>query len=95
MNNALEIFKYEDLQIRIKIKNNEPEFSLKDILAAMGSKTHTTAAIESIETGLGKGDVTNVPLETSGGIQEDERSSLADIMKTIAGASTGLPNRRT
>jgi prophage antirepressor-like protein len=55
--------------VRVIMRGDEPWFILRDLLEAMQSKTTTTAAIESIEQGLGKGFVNDIPLQTAGGIQ--------------------------
>lgn len=63
-------FEFETTQVRtITDEHDDPWFVLRDILDAMQSKTKTTDAVESIEQGLGKGFVNDVPLETKGGKQ--------------------------
>jgi prophage antirepressor-like protein len=51
------------------IANDDMWFVLKDVLEAMETSTTTTASISSIEQGLGKGFVNDIPLQTVGGVQ--------------------------
>ncbi len=64
-------FEFETTQVRtITDEHDDPWFVLRDILDAMQSKTTTTAAVESINQGLGKGFANGIPLETEGGTQD-------------------------
>ena len=61
---------FENTTIRTADNNGETWFVLRDVLTAMGSKTTTTDATESINQGLGDGYVSDLPLQTNGGLQE-------------------------
>lgn len=61
---------FENINVRTADNNGETWFVLKDVLIAMGTSTTTTAALEFIKQGLGEGYVSNLPLQTAGGIQE-------------------------
>lgn len=68
--NDLTLFKFEKTEIRtITDEHGEPWFVLRDVLEAMGSKTTTTNALESIKQGLGEGYSNEIPLQTKGGLQ--------------------------
>lgn len=70
MSSDLTPFVFEATQIRtITDENGEPWFVLRDILSALGSTTTTTSAVESIETGLGKGYANDHNLPGRGGAQ--------------------------
>jgi len=68
MSNIVE-FAFEGKNVRITDQNGENWFVLRDVLAAMNSKTIRQEAVESIEDGLGTGAVNTIPLQTAGGIQ--------------------------
>lgn len=61
-------FQFEDYSIRtITNEQGEPRFVLRDVLRAMGSKTKTTQAVETIDTVLGDGHVgTGILLDAIG-----------------------------
>jgi prophage antirepressor-like protein len=61
---------FENTNIRTTDNNGETWFVLRDVLTAMGSKTTTNDATESINQGLGEGYVSDLPLQTNGGLQE-------------------------
>jgi prophage antirepressor-like protein len=64
-------FEFETAQVRtVADEHGDPWFVLRDILDAMRSKTTTTAAVDSINQGLGKGFANGIPLETEGGTQD-------------------------
>lgn len=64
-------FSFEQTEIRaVTDEQGDPWFVLRDLLDAMQSKTTTTAAVESINQGLGKGFVNDIPLQTDGGEQQ-------------------------
>ena len=63
------LFTFQDRALRITDVNGEPWFVLKDVLSAMGSSRHTTQAIASVNQTLGKGYISDVPLQTKGGVQ--------------------------
>jgi len=59
----LTIFSFDSRDIRtITDEHGEPWFVLRDVLSAMGSKTTTTNALESIKQGLGEGYSNDLPL---------------------------------
>lgn len=62
-------FSFNSHEIRITDQDGNPWFILRDLLEAMESKTTTTAAVESINQGLGEGFVGDIPLQTTGGVQ--------------------------
>lgn len=56
-------FQFESQDIRtITNAQGEPWFVLRDVLDAMGSKTTTTNALESVTTGLGDGYSSGIPI---------------------------------
>jgi prophage antirepressor-like protein len=57
------VFSFDStFSLRVVTINGEPWFVLRDLLAAMGTRTTTTAAIESIAQGLGDGFVVDIPI---------------------------------
>ena len=82
-------FQFETKNIRsVSDAIGEPWFVLRDILDAIQSKTKTTDAIESVEQGLGKGFVNDVPLETQGGIQSVMIVSEAAVTYLLSRSNT-------
>lgn len=63
-------FLFESHEVRITDQHGEPWFILRDLLDAMGSKTTTTNALDSIKQGLGEGYSNDIPLQTAGGVQQ-------------------------
>ena len=82
-------FQFETKNIRsVSDAIGEPWFVLRDILDAIQSKTKATDAIESVEQGLGKGFVNDVPLETQGGIQSVMIVSEAAVTYLLSRSNT-------
>jgi anti-repressor protein len=67
---TLTIFQFEQQSIRTGDIEGQPVFCLVDLLAAIKSKTDTNDAKASITDVFGEGQVINLPLETTGGIQD-------------------------
>lgn len=63
-------FSFNSHEIRITDQDGNPWFILRDLLEAMESKTTTTAAVESINQGLGDGFVNDTPIVDSLGREQ-------------------------
>lgn len=64
------VFSFDStFSLRVVTIDGEPWFVLRDLLSAMGTRTTTTAVVESIKQGLGEGFVVDIPLQTAGGAQ--------------------------
>ncbi len=63
-------FSFNSREIRITDQDGTPWFILRDLLEAMESKTTTTAAVESINQGLGDGFVNDIPIVDSLGREQ-------------------------
>ena len=87
MSNIVE-FAFENKEVRITDKNGENWFVLRDVLAAMNSKTRRQEAVESIEDSLGKGAVNTTPLQTAGGIQDTLIISEPAVTYLLARSNT-------
>jgi anti-repressor protein len=74
MNNDMMLFENEEFgKVRVVEVDDEHYFSLKDVLEAQGSKTTTTNAITSIESGLGHGYVVGIPITDRLGRDQDAK----------------------
>lgn len=63
-------FSFNSREIRITDQDGTTWFILRDLLEAMESKTTTTAAVESINQGLGDGFVNDIPIVDSLGREQ-------------------------
>ena len=70
---SLTIFQFEQQSIRTGELDGQPVFCLTDLLAAMGSKTDTNKARDSVTDVLGEGQVIGLP--TTDALQR-ERETL-------------------
>jgi prophage antirepressor-like protein len=82
------VFEGQDVRIAIADQTGEPWFVLRDVLGAMGSSTKLSDAKVSIEQGLGKGEVVDLPLQTAGGTQDTTIISEAAATFLIARSNT-------
>lgn len=62
MSTQLIPFLFETHEVRVTDQRGEPWFILRDLLDAMGSKTTTTSALDSIKQGLGDGYSSDIPI---------------------------------
>lgn len=86
-------FAFEAHTLRIADQDGAPWFVLKDLLAAMGTRTRTPEAIASIKQGLGEGYVNDLPLATKGGIQQTTIVAEAGATFLVARSNTDQGRR--
>jgi prophage antirepressor-like protein len=82
-------YTFDTSEIRtITNDQGEPWFVLRDILAAMGTSTTVTAAVDAVNQGLGKGLVVDIPLQTPGGEQQAVIVAEAAVTYLVARSNT-------
>jgi prophage antirepressor-like protein len=87
---SLTQFAFNSQQVRIVSINNEPWFVASDVLTAIKSTTTVTAAKTVIENELGEEFVNNIPLQTSGGIQDFTIFAEAAITFLVSRSRTAM-----
>ena len=86
----LQLFNFQDNQVRVVEIDSNPWFVLSDVLNAIKSTTTVTAVKNSIIENLGEEFVSNQPLETDGGIQDFIVTSEAGITFIVSRSKTDL-----